>query len=598
MRMMYRSTGSKRTRRSSSPKTSTPTHPLPLLPQSLRFLHLADGAKRRNMALLLLIAVLTCAGTARAQGPLINGWTHTGTIAPGGEVDSWTFTAALGDRIVVRVGEISQTNTFTPRIRLMNPSGVQQATASGAVAAEVSVAATNAGTFTVTIDGVNATATGEYRLTLAKIPGAVTVAPGDEGGPLTNGVMHTGTISAGDLDVWSFNAASGENMTLEIGETVSASSLTPALWFYGPDGRLLDSGSGVAATQVSFRATNSGTFTIVAGDFSSGYAGSGTYRLTMAKTGSPIIVSSGDEGGTLINGVMHTGKIDVGDLDVWNFSAVSGESLVVAMGETVSGGTLRPVLWFYGPDGRLLDWYNGTAAAQVFFRATNSGTFTVVAGDYSSAYSGSGDYRLTLAKTGNAVEVSPGDEGGRLNGSAVYESMLDVGDLDVWSFTLCAGDNISLRLDEAVVGSSLTPWLRLYGHDGTLMRSVSGTSTVQVNVTATNNGTFMVVAGDFSSAYSGSGAYQLTMNGLSHDMRLCVPRISGTNLTFSGVGGENGTDFVVITSPLVEAPLSTWTPLFTNQFDFYGTFIRSNSYPKTDPRRFFTIRQPGAPNPN
>jgi hypothetical protein len=166
-----------------------------------------------------------------------------------------------------------------------------------------------------------------------------------------------------------------------------------------------------------------------------------------------------------------------------------------------------------------------------------------------------------------------------------------MGDLDVWSFTLCAGDNISLRLDEAGAGSSLTPWLRLYGRDGTLMRSVSGLSTVQVNVTATNNGTFLVVAGDFSSGYAGTGAYRLTVNGLSHDLRLCVPRISGTNVNLSGVGGVDGTEFIVLTSPLVEAPLATWTPLFTNQFDFYGAFLRSNAYPRTEPRRFFILQQ-------
>ena len=46
-----------------------------------------------------------------------------------------------------------------------------------------------------------------------------------------------------------------------------------------------------------------------------------------------------------------------------------------------------------------------------------------------------------------------------------------------------------------------------------------------------------------------------------------------------------------LTSPLVEAPLATWTPLFTNQFDFYGTFTRSNAYPRTEPRRFFILQQ-------
>jgi hypothetical protein len=432
---------------------------------------------------------------------------------------------------------------------------------------------------------------GAYRLTLAKTGSPIVVSAGDEGGPLTNAVTHTGTINLGELDLWNFTAAIGESLTIGIGEAVAGSALTPALWFYGPDGRLLDFDSGGAATQVSFRATNSGTFTIVVSDFSAGYAGTGAYRLTLVRTGSPIVVSAGDEGGTLTNGIMHIGTIDVGDLDIWSIAAISGEALVVGVGKMISSNSLTPALWLYGPDGRLLDSNSGGAATQVGFRATNSGTFTVVVGDFSAGYAGSGAYRLTLAKTGSPVEVSPGDEGGRLNGSDVYAGMLDTGDLEVWSFTLCAGDLIALQLEELTPGSSLTPWLRLYGRDGTLQRSVSGVSNAQFTVSATNNGTFMVVAGDFSAGFAGSGAYQLTVNGLSHDVRLCVPKVSGANVTLSGVGGVTGTDFTVLTSPLVEAPLPTWTPLFTNQFDFYGTFTRSNAYPRNEPRRFFILRQ-------
>ena len=86
------------------------------------------------------------------QGTLTNGWTHTGTIAPIGHSDSWTFSANAGDSIVIRVGEISQTNAFTPRIRLQNPSAVQMASAQNSLAAEIAVTATNTGTFTVIVD--------------------------------------------------------------------------------------------------------------------------------------------------------------------------------------------------------------------------------------------------------------------------------------------------------------------------------------------------------------------------------------------------------------------------------------------------------------
>lgn len=528
---------------------------------------------------------------------MTNGITHTGTIDLG-DLDVWTFTANAGDSIFVAMGESVAGSALTPGLWLYGPNGVLLASyGSSSVASEISTRATNSGTFTVVAgDFSNAYGgSGAYRLTMVKSGDPIAVSSGDQGGPLTNGVTHIGDIYVGDLDVWNFTAGIGESITLRMGELTAGSPLTPAIWLFGPNGVLLDSyGASSVAAEVSVRATNSGTFTVVVGDFSNAYGGSGGYRLTLGKTGSPIVISAGDEGGTLINGIMHTGTIDIGDMDVWSFTANAGDSIVARMGEMAAGSSLTPALWLYGPDGRLLDSYGASGvAAEVGFRATNSGTFTLVAADSSNAYGGSGLYRLTLAKTGSAVEVSPGDEGGPLNGSDTYEGVLDAGDLDVFYFTLCRGDDIMVRLDEATAGLGLTPFLRLYGRDGTLIRSATGAATAQFSVLATNTGAFVLVLGDFSNGYAGSGAYRLTVNGLSAGLKMCVPNIAGTNAALSGVGGVNGEEFVVLTSPLVEAPLATWTPLFTNLFDFYGTFNRTSRYISTESRRFYIIRQSG-----
>src|SRR5882724_10594231 len=96
---------------------------------------------------LFLLAFST--NTSHAQGVLTNGWTYTGTIAPVGDSDVWTFPATNGDSIVIKMGKITSTNGFTPRIRLFNPSSVQMALASSTTAAEITVIATNTGTFTL-----------------------------------------------------------------------------------------------------------------------------------------------------------------------------------------------------------------------------------------------------------------------------------------------------------------------------------------------------------------------------------------------------------------------------------------------------------------
>src|SRR6185312_8049135 len=61
------------------------------------------------------------------------------------------------------------------------------------------------------------------------------VVSGGDGGPLTNGVAHAGTIALGDLDMWSFSGQAGDNVVLRMG----AAAFSPEIQLYGPNGALL-----------------------------------------------------------------------------------------------------------------------------------------------------------------------------------------------------------------------------------------------------------------------------------------------------------------------------------------------------------------------
>jgi hypothetical protein len=440
---------------------------------------------KHPVSLLTTLLLLTlCSNKATAQGVLTNGWTYDGTIAPAGHSDTWTFSATSGDSIVVRVGEITSTNGFTPRIRLFNPSAGQQALASGSVAAEIAVTATNTGTFTVIVDdAIGTTATGTYRLTLAKSGSPVAVAPGDEGGPMINGVTYQGDLPVGDLDVWSFNAVAGEGIVVRMG-----------------------------ATNTAYLASNIGSWV----------------RLFAP------------------NGAL------VGEA----FNANYGSS------------------------------------SDVQAQATNSGQFTVVVGTYGNNLAGTGGYRVTLAKTGDPVLAAPGDEGGPMTGAGVYSGAIDGGDLDVWSFTACAGESIFLQMDEVTVSGPLTPYLRLYGRDGTLLNTVSGASTAQISRGAPTSGNYLLVAGDFSGNLAGTGAYTLTVNGLSDGFKTCMAVISGTNANLGGIGGPPGTNVVLYTTTNVATAAALWTPILTNQFDQFGVIEYTNLFNLAERQRFFRLRHP------
>src|SRR5258705_462782 len=74
---------------------------------------------------------------------------------------------------------------------------------------------------------------------MAHTPGPITVSPGDDGGPLTNGFMHTGEILKGEVDVWTCAASAGDRIAVHIGEIVDAGDFTPWIRLWSPTGATL-----------------------------------------------------------------------------------------------------------------------------------------------------------------------------------------------------------------------------------------------------------------------------------------------------------------------------------------------------------------------
>lgn len=451
-------------------------------------------------------------GTIGAAGAnvLVNGGSQTGTIASAGAQDTWTLTATSGETIFVSVGELTSGSPLVPRVKLLNPDGIQLATAYAASAAEIAVRATNSGTFSVVVDDNSAshTGTGDYRISLIKTGSPIVTNPSDEGGPLVNGTTYQGTINVGEVDAWTVTANAGETFFVAMGETTTT-SLTPILRIYGPDGTLLKSDYTGGATEIAIQAAESGTFLVIAGDNAPNWAGSGNYRLTVAKTGSAPVISPTDDGGPLVNGTTYQGTIDLGNVDAWTVNANAGETIFVAMGETTTT-TLTPILRIYGPDGTLLKSDYAGSAAEIAIQAPECGRYLVIAGDNTPNWNGSGNYRLIMAKTGSAPVISPTDEGGPLVNGTTYQGTIDVGDVDAWTVTANAGETIFVAMGETTT-TSLTPAVRVYGPNGNLLDWTYAGGAAEVAVRASESGSFLILAGDYTPNFAGSGNYRLTV---------------------------------------------------------------------------------------
>jgi cysteine synthase len=541
-------------------------------------------------------------------GTLTSGNNYDGTIQLG-DLDLWSFTAAAGDRIVIRVGALTATNYFNTWFRIYNPSGVlvsDSGAGSSAVADELALTATNSGTFTVLVtdsDYGGDGGTGAYRLYFSQFPAAFAVPVGDEGGPLTSGSNYDATIQLGDLDLWSFTAATGDRVVVRAGTLTATNYFNLWLRVYNPNGVMVaDSGGGSSdsAQELAVTATNGGSYTVLVTDSDyGGDGGTGAYRLYFSKFPGPFVVPPGDEGGALTSGGNYPGTIQVGDEDLWSFTANTGDRFVVRFGARTFTNYFNPWMRIYSPSGVLIadsGAGNFSAAEELAVTATNSGTFFVLLAD--SVYGGnggSGDYVLYFAQTSGAFIVPVGDEGGSLTNGVDNFGALQVGDLDLYRFTACRGDIVTLQMDALTPTNYFNPWVRLYNPSGVLIGDSGGGSfaaTGTVTVRVTNSGPFIVLLGD--SAYGGvdgSGTYKLTSNGLSDGLKMCFPIISGTNVTLSAVGGGSNATYVLFTETNVTASAAVWTPVRTNQFDNFGVFSWTNSYDKAA-QRYYRLRSP------
>jgi deoxycytidine triphosphate deaminase len=446
-------------------------------------------------------------------GPLTNGALHTGEILKG-DVDVWTFTANVGDRIGVHVGEIIDNDDFRPWIRIWAPNGAVVGNASGTDAAALDVAAPVTGTYLVLVASFDAgfDGSGTYRLTMTHTPGPITVSTGDEGGPLTNGAIHTGEILQGDVDVWTFTANAGDRIGVHVGEITDTDDFRPWIRIWAPNGAVVGDTSGVAAAALDVAAPVTGDYLVLVASFDAGFDGTGTYRLTMTHTPGPITVSADDQGGPLTNGAIHTGEILQGDVDVWTFTASIGDRIGVHVGQITDNDDFRPWIRIWAPNGAVIGDTSGTDAAVLDVAAPVSGNYLVLVASFDSGFDGTGTYRLTMTHTPGPITVSPGDEGGPLTNGATHTGEIVKGDVDVWTFTANAGERIALHVGEITDTADFRPWIRIWAPNGAVVGDTSGTDAAVLDVAAPVTGNYLVLVASFDAGFDGTGTYRLTLN--------------------------------------------------------------------------------------
>lgn len=226
------------------------------------------------------------------------------------------------------------------------------------------------------------------------------------------------------------------------------------------------------------------------------------------------------QGGSLSNGLNHTGVIQVGGLDTWTFQATNKDRIVVRAGKAQSTGTnpnFTPWIRLRGPDGASLGSEALTDNPEIEVRAPSTGTYSVLVTNAGDNQAGAATYLLTLAKSPGPYTFSAGDEGGPI-ANGTHPGVMTLADLDPWTFQAALNDNITVRLGKVAAGGSdpdFDPSIRLFGPDGALLDEDYLSNSPEVSVRAPTAGIYTLLVANSDSYAVGPGSYILTVTGLT-----------------------------------------------------------------------------------
>ena len=370
-----------------------------------------DAAGDYGLSLLRLppLAAPRVADADDGDRALSNGNVTTGRIdAAGIDSDVFTFQAQAGESILIGLQDRTG-GGFTPRLTLFAPDGgelLDVATDTGRID---EVPAPLAGTYAVLVRENQADAAGNYGVSIARAPAALSDI---DGGLLRNGEQILGNVPFGDLDVYAFEANPGDNIIAAAGDT-SGTNNDVQLRIYGPDGQLIGGEAGETGLDLDLVAPQGGTYYAVVNEF--GGNGSIDYTLTVAAFPGSLPVDPFDvDSGPLASGQVRGGSVRLAEVDVFTFNAGFGDSFSVGVRETIGTNSTDVRLDVYDPDGELLGTQSGETTATVDVASAPAfGTYYAVVRELGS--NASIGYTVGLDATPGADSFAPVVAGTRFN---------------------------------------------------------------------------------------------------------------------------------------------------------------------------------------
>ena len=194
------------------------------------------------------------------------------------EIDSYTFAANAGDKVLVRMSRAS--GTLTLHVRVKAPDGTDLCEAYNSLPAEIeSCTLPSTGIYTILAGNLVGGNTGDYYLYLQRL--------NDPGGavPIAFGQTHSGSIMPGEIDTYTFSAVAGDKVLVRMSR--ASGLMTLEVRVFGPTGALqCERYNSLPAEIESCTLPSTGTYTILADDMQG--INTGDYLLFLQRLNAPL----------------------------------------------------------------------------------------------------------------------------------------------------------------------------------------------------------------------------------------------------------------------------------------------------------------------
>jgi len=277
--------------------------------------------------------------------------------------------------------------------------------------------------------------------------------------------------TAGDVDFFTFTAATGEHLRIDLEAASAGSTLDGELTLYGPSRTVVAEVDDVAGLDPRLR-----QFTLAAGSYwvevrDVRDAGGPAYTYALTVTTSDLAVGEPNESvatATLVAiGSEIAAELVDSDTDWYRVAVVAGEAVTV-VATAPDGSHARPILHLYQPDTDLDFTAGPTADSRLSTVAVTSGDlFIAVAAEVGEG----GAYLLTIDHDHGADDAEPNDTPATATplvvGDPAYGIVGHAGDADLFRLAVAAGQSLTFDVDAEVDGSELDAHLTLLATDGT-----------------------------------------------------------------------------------------------------------------------------------